>query len=64
LAQLGHEAEVIASLSKIRGKCNGRLDELSDTEWRQLFIALNLEIATKGTPEAVPIPVLTDRPEK
>jgi hypothetical protein len=62
LAQLGHEADVIACLNEIRAKFNGRLDDLTDAEWRQLFIILNLEITTRGTPEAVLIP--SDRPKK
>lgn len=62
LAQLGREADVIASLNEVRAKFNGRLDELTDAEWRQLFIILNLEITTKGTPESVTIP--QDRPKK
>jgi hypothetical protein len=49
-------------LNEIRAKFNGRLDELTDAEWRQLFIILNLEITTKGTPEATPIQ--QDRPKK
>jgi hypothetical protein len=36
--------------------------QLADAEWRQLFITLNLEITTKGTPETTPI--LQDRPKK
>jgi hypothetical protein len=62
LAQVGREVNVIASLNEIRAKFNGRLDELTDAEWRQLFIILNLEITTKGTPEATPI--RQDRPQK
>ena len=62
LAQLGRDINVITSLNEIRAKFNGRLDELTDAEWRQLFTILNLEITTKGTPEAAPIP--QDRPLK
>jgi len=62
LAQLGRDINVITSLNEIRAKFNGRLDELTDAEWRQLFIILNLEIRTKGTPEAAPIP--QERPKK
>jgi len=62
LAQQGSEAEAIASLNEIRAKFNGRLDELTDVEWRQLFIILNLEITTKGMPEATLIQ--QDRPKK
>ena len=62
LAQLGRDINVITTLNEIRAKFNGRLDELTDAEWRQLFIILNLEITTKGTPEAAPIP--QDRPLK
>jgi hypothetical protein len=62
LAQVGREVNVIASLNEIRAKFNSRLDELTDAEWRQLFIILNLEITTKGTPEATPI--RQDRPRK
>jgi hypothetical protein len=51
LAELGREANVIASLNEIRVRFNGRLDELTDAEWRQLFIILNLEITIKGIPE-------------
>ena len=62
LAQQGSEAAAIASLNEIRAKFNGRLDELTDVERRQLFIILNLEITTKGTPEAIFI--RQDRPKK
>jgi len=44
LAQLGREAEAVESLQQIRASFKNRLDDLTDDEWRQLFIALNLEI--------------------
>jgi hypothetical protein len=62
LSQLGHEADVIASLNEIRAQFNGRLENLTDVEWRQLFTILNLEITTRDVPEATTI--LQDRPKK
>ncbi len=44
MAQLNREAEAIGSLQKIKDRCFGRIDELTDDEWRELFVALNLVI--------------------
>jgi hypothetical protein len=62
LSQPGREASVIGGLNEIRAQFNGRLENLTDAEWRQLFPILNLEIMTKGVPEATPI--LQYRPKK
>jgi len=45
LAQLDYHVAAIAMLQEIRSKVTGRLlNELSQAEWRELFMALNLEI--------------------
>jgi hypothetical protein len=64
LAQLGREVSVVISLKNIRDKFLGRLDELTESEWRELFITLNLEITTKGTPEEVRVPMPPNRSKK
>jgi len=42
LAQLNREAEAITILRQIKDRFFGRLNELTDAEWRELFVALNL----------------------
>ena len=42
MAQLNREAEAIGSLQQIKDRFFYRLDELTEAEWRELFIALNL----------------------
>ncbi|MFC2041239.1 hypothetical protein ACFLTY_02820 [Chloroflexota bacterium] len=42
MAQLNREAEAIGSLQQVRDRFFHRLDELTEAEWRELFIALNL----------------------
>jgi len=44
VAQLNREGEAITSLQQIRDRFSGRLNELTHAEWREIFIALNLEI--------------------
>ena len=44
MAQLNREAEAIVSLQQIKDRFYRRLDELTEVEWRELFIALNLGI--------------------
>ena len=44
MAQLNREAEAIVSLQQIKDRFYRRLDELTEFEWRELFIALNLHI--------------------
>lgn len=56
LAQLDRQAEAVASLEQIQAKVRGRIDKLSKAEWRELFMALNLEIhiRTVDDPEVWP----------
>lgn len=56
LAQLDRQAEAVASLQQIQAKVRGRLDELTKAEWRELFIALNLQIQVKTADEPVTLP--------
>ena len=51
MGQLNREAEAIASLQQIKDKFYRRLDELMDDEWRELLIALNLQIHVGQHPE-------------
>ena len=53
LAQLDREAEAVATLQQIRADFKDRLGQLTNAEWRELFIALNLEIHVrdKDNPE-------------
>ncbi len=44
MAQLNREAEAIVSLQQVKDRFYRRLDELTEVEWRELFIALNLRI--------------------
>jgi len=44
VAQLNREGEAITSLQQIRDRFSGRLNELTQAEWREIFIALNLQI--------------------
>ncbi len=44
VAQLNREAEAIVSLQQIKDRFCRRLDELTEIEWKELFIALNLRI--------------------
>lgn len=44
LAQLDRQAEAVESLQQIRASLKDKLNEMNHAEWRQLFIALNLEI--------------------
>jgi len=47
LAQLNRQAEAVASLEQIQAKVRGRIDKLTKAEWRELFIALNLEVQVR-----------------
>lgn len=49
LAQMGREEEAVQSLSALRDKYLGKLDSLSNEEWRELFSVLNVRI-TVDTP--------------
>jgi len=52
MAQLNREAEAIVSLQQIKDRFYRRLDELTEVEWRELFIALNLRIHVSQHSEA------------
>lgn len=64
LTQLDCQAEAVASLEQIQAKVRGRIDELTKAEWRELFMALNLEIhvRTEDDPEVWPNDWLKNRP--
>ncbi len=44
VVQLNREGEAIASLQQIKDRFSGRLNELTNAEWCEIFIALNLQI--------------------
>jgi hypothetical protein len=44
LAQLGREAEAVESINKMRSRYINGLDKMHQSEWRGLFVQLNLEI--------------------
>ncbi|MFH0768818.1 MAG: hypothetical protein V1932_04540, partial [Chloroflexota bacterium] len=44
MAQFTREAEAIVSLQQIKDRFYSRLDLLTEVEWRELFVALNLRI--------------------
>jgi hypothetical protein len=52
MGQLNWESEAIASLQQIKDKFYQRLDELTEHEWRELFIRLNLQLHVGQNPES------------
>lgn len=71
LAQLNRQAEAADSLAQVQAKVRGRLTDLTEAEWRELFAALNLEIHARddaiitiwpadweNTPEGIPKEVI------
>jgi len=44
LEQLSRQAGIVATWREVRERFTGKMDELSNAEWRELFIALNLEV--------------------
>lgn len=56
LAQLDCQAEAVASLEQIQAKVRGKIDKLTKAEWRELFIALNLEVQVRTADDPVTWP--------
>jgi len=52
LAQLGREAEVIASLQQVKTKFADRLGTLTNAEWRDLLVTLNFGIWVSDNDDA------------
>lgn len=52
LEQLDKQAQVANAWWEIRERVRGRYDQLTNAEWRELFIALNLEIHVNDHPFA------------
>lgn len=60
LAQLDRQAEVITSLNEIRARYIDHMGRLTKDEWRELFIATNLEIHVKTADDSEPWPKESD----
>ncbi len=52
MVQLNREGEAITSLQQIKDRFSGRLNELTNIEWREIFIAFNLQILVSNHDES------------